>query len=70
MIFELDETELKKFKKWKERHNKTCPFKNPMKQGAIGGRFTYSFCPTGVGVTTVVKCACGEKIDLTDYDNW
>ena len=70
MKFEFDETELRKYKKWKEEHDKTCPCKDPMKQGAIGGRLTYQFTPSGVGVATVVKCACGEKIDLTDYESW
>ncbi len=37
------------------------------KGGAIGGSLTYCFTPTTLGVVAEVKCACGKKIDLTDY---
>jgi len=60
---------------WLADHNKTCKFyddgstaSNPC--GAIGGRLTYSFTPTGLGTVVVVMCACGAKLDLTDVDNW
>lgn len=39
-------------------------------QGAIGGRITYEFTPTGLGLITVVRCACGDKINLTNFENW
>lgn len=40
------------------------------KIGAIGGRFTWSFTPTGLGVIVNISCACGEKEDLTDVESW
>lgn len=53
---------------WIEEHDKTCPFADPMNQGAIGGRFTYSFTPTSLGQVTKIKCACGEVKDVSEYD--
>lgn len=38
--------------------------------GATGGGITYSFTPTGIGIITIVTCACGSKIDVTEYDGW
>ena len=61
--------------KWIAEHNKTCEYHddgttpcNPC--GAIGGRFTYNFTPTGLGLITTMECACGEKLELTDFDMW
>ena len=68
MLFEIDKTERATFFRWIDEHDKTCKFADPMKGGAIGGRLTYSFTPTSLGTITTVKCACGEKCDLTDYD--
>lgn len=38
--------------------------------GAIGGAYTWSFTPTSLGVVSTLKCACGEKLDVSDYDSW
>lgn len=39
--------------------------------GAIGGRVTYSFTPTSIGlIIKVTYSLTNETIDLTDYDNW
>lgn len=38
--------------------------------GAIGGAYTYEFTRTSIGQCVHVKCACGEGIDVSDYDNW
>jgi hypothetical protein len=66
MNFELLEEEVEKYYNWLIEHNKTCPnFKN---EGASGGRLTFSFTPTNLGTVTKVTCACGEELDLTDYD--
>jgi hypothetical protein len=38
---------------------------------AIGGRFTYCFTPTGVGVDfTVIDNTTKEVFDATDYKSW
>lgn len=62
--------QLDAFNKWKALHDathipegrKTRPI------GAIGGAYTWEFTPTSLGTVTVVRCACGEGIDVTDYD--
>ena len=38
--------------------------------GAIGGKISYEFTVTGIGVAIVVRCGCGEEEDLTDYASW
>jgi hypothetical protein len=67
MEFCFTEEEEIKYKVWLLEHNKTCSAKDV---GAIGGRMTFQFTPTSLGVISQVKCACGEKIDLTDYKGW
>ncbi len=69
-MFELDEDEKNTMYNWLKKHNKTCKYSNPHVQGAIGGRSSYIFTPTSLGITTKVKCACNEEICLTDYTNW
>jgi len=65
--FIVDGKQVEKLEKWLKRHDKTCPCKkNPT---AIGGRLTYRFTPTGVGVAVQVHCLCGKKVDLTP-DDW
>jgi len=68
IMFSLDPKELEKRKEWEENHNLTCPYTSY--SGAIGGRLTFSFTPTSLGVIAKIKCACGEETDLTDYDLW
>ncbi len=38
--------------------------------GAIGGAFTFEFTSTTIGMVSCVRCSCGEKLDVSDYDNW
>ena len=77
MNFSLDEDQNTKLGDWVSQHNISCRFSRQNNEGnpdsptgAIGGRFTYEFTPTGLGVCAIVKCACGEAIDLTDVENW
>ena len=64
--FELDESEIKKFEKWKKKMKKkddSIP--------AAGERWTFMFTPKGLGKIIGVKDnVTGEKIDLTDWDNF
>ena len=67
-MFNLNEKQLIELEEWNKEHNKICPFyKNT---GAIGGRLTYCFTPTSLGVIVEVKCACGKKIGITEYEDW
>ena len=70
MGFDLPVEKHSVLEKWIKTHK--CKLKDPSKQGAIGGRFTYQFTPTSMGIITVVKCACGKDLDLdlTDYKSW
>lgn len=56
----------KKIMAWCEQHErqKHWDSKNncPTSSGAIGGRFSYSFIPTGIGTLVTCKCCCGESI--------
>lgn len=38
--------------------------------GTIGGRITYSFTPTSLGVVVTASCLCGKKLNVTDYESW
>lgn len=61
-IFGLDKDQEEKLKKW-AGHCDTYA-------GAIGGRLKFIFTPTGLGDGITVECICGEKLDLTDSENW
>lgn len=62
MYFQLTENQIKKYKEWKD-HCDTYA-------GAIGGRHSFVFTPTGLGECVEVRCICGEKINLTEVDDW
>ena len=64
--FVVCDKDTEKSKEWQEEHKKVCH----VDVGAIGGRFTWSFTQTGLGCITVLKCACGEKLNLTDFESW
>lgn len=75
--FSLDVEETQKYLAWEAAHHtkQNCKFfddgKSPIcPVGAIGGRVSFRFTITGVGVIVVVECACGDKKDLTNYDLW
>jgi len=70
MMFQIAEKEDRTLDNWLEEHNKTCQFADPMNQGASGGRLTYMFTPTGLGLVIRVGCACGEVKDVTVYEDW
>ena len=70
MNFELSKEEEEKYQKWLAEHDKTCPLHPRKAPTAIGGRITFCFTPTGLGVIIGVECSCGEKVDLTNYEEW
>ncbi len=63
MNFSLDKEQTEMFIKWKDHDDCLESF------GACGGRFTFSFTQTSLGCVCKVKCACGQELDMTDY-NW
>lgn len=68
LLFGLEGTEFDEFRAWEAEHDPNCKFLNA--QGAIGGRFTFSFTRTTIGNVSKVRCACGAEKDLTDYGAW
>jgi hypothetical protein len=63
-MFAVDEEQLKKLNEFREKHWR-CGSK-----AAIGGAVTYEFTPTSLGVVVVIKCHCGAKLDVSDYQDW
>lgn len=63
--FVLDDSEMKQVYEWSYNHNCTVT-----DVGAIGGRLTYQFTPTGLGDIQEVICACGEELNLTNFEDW
>lgn len=57
---------------WIAKHDltHTPPGKSHRPVGAIGGAYTWEFTPTSLGTVVKVRCACGELLDVSDYDNW
>lgn len=66
MIFELTDEQAEQIDEWRREHE--CPYR--YHQGAIGGRITYEFTPTGLGIAAGAKCACGSEINVTNYEDW
>lgn len=64
MKFKLETEELKKLNEWIKKLPKAS-------SGAIGGRLTYSFTPTSLGMVIKVTDEISKQtIDLSDYDRW
>ena len=68
--FEMDEQESERATKYIKEHDKTCKIKNSNVQPAIGGRITYTFTPTGLGMACGVMCDCGWSKECTNVDHW
>lgn len=66
--FTLDDSQVEVLNRWLAKHDETCPY--VPEKTAIGGRITYQFSPTSIGVVEKVSCACGQEVDLTDYSQW
>jgi hypothetical protein len=61
--FEITDEQTKKVEQWDQCKGKP--------SGAIGGRLSYIFTPTSLGVAVTVSCAiCQQELDLTDYGRW
>ena len=63
-MFNLTDDEKLRIDKWRRKH------KCKVRVATIGGRLTYCFTPTGIGVLAKVKCSCGKKIHLRDSKDW
>lgn len=67
--FDLNETENKHALDWMEAHkNGSCC---PKQESATGGRYSFIFTPTGLGIIAEVRCnVCGECKALNDSSQW
>lgn len=58
--FGISGNDFKNLKKFRKQHE-DCLY------GFTGGKFEYSFTPTGLGMIVSVKCTCGQTLSLGDY---
>lgn len=76
LSFSVTDLELKRIRSFRKNHRCGLPNDRRMKRrkvkktGPIGGRFTYSFIPTAIGIAVKIGCACGKEEDVTDYGSW
>lgn len=64
LSFSINGEDLRLLKEFKKMH-KNCP------SGMAGDKYSYSFCPTGLGTAITVECSCGKQLQLGsfwDYD--
>ncbi len=72
-VFEVDTDAWGRANAWRDQHDQekhTSPDQPFRYTGAIGGAYTWEFTPTSLGIVIKIRCSCGEKLDLTDYDSW
>ena len=67
--FPISEEEEKRIEEWKKKHDKEVHGITTLDHrlragGCIGGRYTYIFVLTSLGVVGTVKCNCGEKYEF------
>lgn len=67
MNFTLDESQWKQVIEFQQEHSCTL---DPDRLGAIGGQYTFCFTQTSIGMVVVIKCACGDYRNVTDYESW
>lgn len=69
--FPISEEEEKRIKEWQDKHDAEVHGLKTLKErvhagGCIGGRYTYCFIPTSIGVVGSVKCNCGAEFIFQD----
>lgn len=70
ITFTISKAGTEKYYEWAKSHK--CKYRSekggPRYTGACGGADTWKITPTGLGCCVRVKCLCGAKLDLTDYE--
>ena len=69
--FPITEFDQKKIDEWKEKHDIEAHglVTDGLKMkagGVIGGRYSYHFTPTSIGIFAKVRCSCGAEFDFSD----
>ena len=63
--FTLNYEQLTQIEEFRKKH------KHENQNSTIGGKLSFIFTPTSIGVITDIKCnACNEIKDITNYNNW
>lgn len=68
--FPISEEEEKRIQEWRNAHDKEAhgldtPHKQLLAGGTIGGRYSYHFIPTLIGVSGTVRCnKCGAEFEF------
>ena len=70
VTFEINDKEWNDIQNAIKKHNKDCVIYNNDEHATIGGRISYFFTPTGLGIACGVQCACGWSKECTDVSNW
>ena len=63
--FPMSEDECLAVDDWMEKHNKKHKGEHPT---AIGGRYTFKFIPTTIGIVGEVSCICGEEFTFRELE--
>lgn len=68
--FPITDDEWKAIETWKEKHDREVHGLTECNErigGAIGGRYTFEFIPTTIGIIGTIKCGdCGEKFTFRE----
>ena len=69
--FPISAEEERRIKEWQDKHDAEVHGLKTLKErvragGCIGGRYSYEFVSTSIGVIGIVKCNCGAKFTFQD----
>lgn len=69
--FPISEAEQNAIEKWKKKHDLQAHGLDTLRKrvkagGCCGGRYTYHFLPTSIGVSGTVKCHCGAEFEFQE----
>ena len=69
--FPIGEKEQASIDAWKKKHDEEVhgydTFEKRLKaEGVSGGRYSYHFVPTSIGISGVIKCNCGAEFEFRE----
>lgn len=69
--FPITEAEEKAIEEWKKKHDEevhgyTTDKMRMKAEGCCGGRYSYKFVPTSLGVSGVIRCHCGAEFEFQE----
>ena len=69
--FPISAEQEQRIKEWQDKHDAEVHGLKTLKErvhagGCIGGRYSYEFVSTSIGVIGTAKCNCGEKFTFQD----